>query len=103
MDLPKEISLALQQGDDEIVFELTRQAIQQNISAKEILDHGLQPGTGSFRGPFGYFFPGEFIRKGIHLLGGAVADVEDFFHIDDTLADTKQILGSEIDTRNCFN
>ncbi|MFQ5822942.1 MAG: corrinoid protein [bacterium] len=44
MDLLKQISEFLQQGDDEKVFELTKQAIEQNISPKAILDTGLIAG-----------------------------------------------------------
>ena len=44
MDLLKQISDFLQQGDDEKVFELTKQAIAQDISPKDILDKGLIAG-----------------------------------------------------------
>jgi len=41
MDLLKQISESLQQGDDENVLALTRQAIAENISPKEILNKAL--------------------------------------------------------------
>jgi len=44
MEILKQISEALQKGDDESVFELTRVAIAQNLSPKDILDNGLIAG-----------------------------------------------------------
>jgi len=41
MELLNQISKFLQQGDDEKVYELTKQAIENNISPKNILDKGL--------------------------------------------------------------
>ncbi len=41
MDVLKEISESLQQGDDEKVSALTRQAIEEKIPPKEILDKSL--------------------------------------------------------------
>jgi len=41
MELLNKISRFLQQGDNEKVFELTKQAIENNISPKNILDNGL--------------------------------------------------------------
>lgn len=43
-NLLHQISEYLQKGDDEKVFELTKQAIEQNISPKKILDNGLLAG-----------------------------------------------------------
>lgn len=44
MDLLKQISDFLQQGDDGKVFDLTKQAIEENIAPKDILDLGLIAG-----------------------------------------------------------
>jgi 5-methyltetrahydrofolate--homocysteine methyltransferase len=44
MELLNQISEFLQQGDDEKVFELTKQAIENNVSPKSILDEGLIAG-----------------------------------------------------------
>jgi len=44
MDIIKKISDYLQKGDDEKVFELTQQAIAQNIPPDEILNNGLIKG-----------------------------------------------------------
>lgn len=44
MEILKEISQALQQGDDKKVFESTRQAIEEKIPPKEILEKGLIEG-----------------------------------------------------------
>lgn len=44
MEILERLSDALQQGDEKSVFELTRQAIEQDISPKEILDNGLIAG-----------------------------------------------------------
>ena len=44
MDIFKEISQNLQNGDDGKVFELTKMAIEQGIPPKEILDQGLIAG-----------------------------------------------------------
>lgn len=41
MDILKEISECLQQGDDEKVFAFTKQAIEEKIPPKEILECGL--------------------------------------------------------------
>jgi len=41
MELLNQISEFLQQGDDEKVFELTKQAIEQDLNPKVILDNGL--------------------------------------------------------------
>jgi 5-methyltetrahydrofolate--homocysteine methyltransferase len=41
MDIFTEISESLQRGDDEKVYELTKQAINEKIAPKEILDKGL--------------------------------------------------------------
>ncbi len=44
MQIFEQISEFLQKGDDEKVFELTKQAIEQKLPAKEILDNGLLAG-----------------------------------------------------------
>jgi 5-methyltetrahydrofolate--homocysteine methyltransferase len=44
MELLNHISQFLQQGDEKKVFELTKQAIENNISPKNILDEGLIAG-----------------------------------------------------------
>ena len=44
MDLLKQLSEALQQGDHQRVAELTRQAIDQQVPAESILDDGLLAG-----------------------------------------------------------
>lgn len=44
MEVLKQISGLLQQGDDEKVLELTSKAIDKNISPKDILDEGLISG-----------------------------------------------------------
>ncbi len=44
MDILNQISEFLQQGDDEKVYELTKEAIQNNLSPKDILDNGLIAG-----------------------------------------------------------
>ena len=44
MDILNQISEFLQKGDDEKVFELTKEAIQENLSPKDILDNGLIAG-----------------------------------------------------------
>ena len=44
MQIFEQISEFLQKGDDEKVFELTKQAIEQKLPAKEILDNGLLSG-----------------------------------------------------------
>ena len=44
MDILKQISEAIQIGDDEKVFELTKQSLQENIPPKTILDDGLISG-----------------------------------------------------------
>jgi len=44
MEILKEISVQLQLGDDEKVFELTKQAIEQKIDPKIILSDGLVSG-----------------------------------------------------------
>jgi 5-methyltetrahydrofolate--homocysteine methyltransferase len=44
MEILNQLSNFLQQGDNEKVFELTKQAIEQNISPKDILDNGLIAG-----------------------------------------------------------
>ncbi len=44
MEILTQISSFLQQGDDEKVYELTRQAINRNLPAKVILDNGLIAG-----------------------------------------------------------
>ncbi len=44
MEIFDQISQALQEGDDERVFELTKVAIAQNLSPKDILDNGLIAG-----------------------------------------------------------
>ena len=44
MEILKEISTQLQLGNDEKVFELTKQAIEQKIDPKIILDKGLVSG-----------------------------------------------------------
>jgi 5-methyltetrahydrofolate--homocysteine methyltransferase len=53
MDLLKQISESLEQGDDEKVLELTRQAVDRNIPAKEILDRGLIAGMDAVGEKFG--------------------------------------------------
>lgn len=54
MHVLEEISDFLQQGDDEKVFELTQRAIEQRISAQDILDKGLIAGMNNV---------GELFRK----------------------------------------
>ena len=44
MQILNQISESLQQGDDEKVFVLTKQAISENLSPKDILDNGLIAG-----------------------------------------------------------
>jgi 5-methyltetrahydrofolate--homocysteine methyltransferase len=44
MDILNEIAKSLQKGDHKMVFELTKQAIEQNKPPKEILDNGLIAG-----------------------------------------------------------
>ncbi len=44
MNIFEQISEVLQQGEDEKVFELTKQAIEQSIPPKDILDKGLIAG-----------------------------------------------------------
>ncbi|MBN1464451.1 corrinoid protein [candidate division KSB1 bacterium] len=44
MELLQQIAEFLQKGDDKRVLELTRQAIDRNISAQDILDRGLIAG-----------------------------------------------------------
>jgi 5-methyltetrahydrofolate--homocysteine methyltransferase len=44
MEILNQISEALQRGDDESVFELTKAAIAQNLPPKDILDNGLIAG-----------------------------------------------------------
>jgi len=44
MIILNEIAQSLQKGDHKMVFELTKQAIEQNLSPKEILDDGLIAG-----------------------------------------------------------
>ncbi len=44
MEILNQLAKFLQQGDDEKVLELTEQAIEQNISPKDILDNGLIAG-----------------------------------------------------------
>ncbi len=44
MDILKKISVAIQRGDDQTAFMLTKQAIEMNIPPKDILDHGLIDG-----------------------------------------------------------
>lgn len=44
MDILQHISDSLRNGDDKKVFELTKQAIEQGISPKEILDNGFIAG-----------------------------------------------------------
>ncbi|MFB0516417.1 MAG: corrinoid protein [Candidatus Neomarinimicrobiota bacterium] len=53
MDIFQHISESLQSGDDQKVFELTAQAIAQNISPKEILDSGLIAGMNIVSEKFG--------------------------------------------------
>ncbi len=53
MTILDQISDVLQQGDDEKVFELTRQAIEQNIFPKDILDNGLIAGMNIIGEQFG--------------------------------------------------
>ena len=44
MGILNQISEFLQQGDDEKVFELTKEAIEQDLNPKDILDNGLIDG-----------------------------------------------------------
>lgn len=44
MQILNQISESLQQGDDEKVFVLTKQAISENLTPKDILDNGLIAG-----------------------------------------------------------
>ena len=44
MNILIQISESLQQGDDEKVFELTKEAIEQDLNPKDILDNGLIAG-----------------------------------------------------------
>ncbi len=53
MDILQHISDSLRNGDDKKVFELTKQAIEQSISPKEILDNGLIAGMNIVGEQFG--------------------------------------------------
>ena len=53
MDILQHISDSLRNGDDEKVFELTKQAIEQSISPKEILDNGFIAGMNIVGEQFG--------------------------------------------------
>ena len=44
MDILKRIAEALERGDDKVVAELTRQAVDQNLGPRRILDEGLIAG-----------------------------------------------------------
>jgi len=53
MDILQHISDSLRNGDDKKVFELTKQAIEQSISPKEILDNGFIAGRNIVGEQFG--------------------------------------------------
>lgn len=53
MDILQHISDSLRNGDDKKVFELTKQAIEQSISPKEILDNGFIAGMNIVGEQFG--------------------------------------------------
>lgn len=53
MDILQHISDSLRNGDDKKVFELTKQAIEQSISPKEILDEGFIAGMNIVGEQFG--------------------------------------------------
>lgn len=53
MDILQHISDSLRNGDDKKVFELTKQAIEQSISPKEILDDGFIAGMNIVGEQFG--------------------------------------------------
>jgi 5-methyltetrahydrofolate--homocysteine methyltransferase len=52
MELLHEIARALEAGDADRVAELTRQALGQNLAAKQILDHGLIAGMNTIGASF---------------------------------------------------
>jgi len=52
MQILKEISTFLQQGDDEKVFELTEQALAEKVSPREIMQDGLIAGMNVIGGQF---------------------------------------------------
>lgn len=53
MELLNQISASLQNGDDDSVFELTKQAIELDLPPKEILDNGLIAGMNIIGNKFG--------------------------------------------------
>ena len=53
MEVLAQLSTALQKGESDEVFELTRQAIEQDIAPKEILDNGLIAGMNVIGEQFG--------------------------------------------------
>jgi len=55
MDILQHISDSLRNGDDKKVFELTKQAIEQSISPKEILDNGFIAGMNIVGEQFGKY------------------------------------------------
>ncbi len=55
MDILQHISDSLRNGDEKKVFELTKQAIEQNISPKEILDNGFIAGMNIVGEQFGKY------------------------------------------------
>lgn len=55
MDILQHISDSLRNGDDKKVFELTKQAIEQRISPKEILDNGFIAGMNIVGEQFGKY------------------------------------------------
>lgn len=53
MDLLNQISVALEAGDDEKVYEYTKRAVAERVPAKEILDQGLIAGMNRIGEKFG--------------------------------------------------
>ena len=70
------ISKAIVDGDEDVVVELTKKALNEKVEAKQILDEGLIPGiekVGELFGAGEYFLPellvsGEAMSKAIEVL-----------------------------------
>jgi len=72
-----EISKGIIEGDNEAVLELVKKALDDNVSAKEILDRGLVPGirkVGELFGAGEYFLP-ELLVSG-EAMSGALKILE---------------------------
>jgi corrinoid protein of di/trimethylamine methyltransferase len=71
-----ELSQAIVDGDEELALELTKEALDKNIDARQILDEGLIPGiekVGDLFGSGEYFLPellvsGEAMAESIKVL-----------------------------------